>query len=219
MTKKELVFIGPPASGKGTQTNRLSIETGLPHIDTGSLLRAAIANKTEDGLLAKTFIDKGQLVPIQVVTNIIKNALLADDCKNGFILDGFPRNMEQAESLENILSEVNKNDKNYDFKVIFFDKPFNTLLKRIINRRSCPKCGEIYNLETIPPKVANVCDKCGAELVQRKDDTEEVASKRFETYNKETFPLIAYYKEKGSLVTIDADGNPDEVYKNLINII
>lgn len=219
MTKKELIFMGPPASGKGTQTNRLSVDMGLPHIDTGSLLREAIANKTEDGLLAKTFIDKGQLVPIHVVTSVIKNALMSDACKNGFILDGFPRNLEQAESLENILAEVNKVDKDYDFKVIFFDKPFDKLLKRIINRRSCPKCGEIYNLETIPPKVANICDKCGTELVQRKDDTEEVAGKRFETYNRETFPLVAYYEKKGSLIKIDATGTPDEVYKKLTDII
>jgi len=219
MTKKELIFMGPPASGKGTQTNRLSVDMDLPHIDTGSLLREAIANKTEDGLLAKTFIDKGQLVPIHVVTSVIKNALMSDACKNGFILDGFPRNLEQAESLENILAEVNKVDKDYDFKVIFFDKPFDKLLKRIINRRSCPKCGEIYNLETIPPKVANTCDKCGAELVQRKDDTEEVAGKRFETYNRETFPLVAYYEGKGVLVKIDATGTPDEVYKRLTDII
>ena len=218
MKKKELVFLGPPASGKGTQTSRLSTETGFPHVDTGSLLRKAIADGTEDGKTAKGYIEKGALVPVEIVASIIKTRLKEDDCKNGFILDGFPRSVEQAEMLEVMLKEIDA-DNDVDFKVIYFDIPQELLLNRIIYRRSCPKCGKIYNLQTLKPQKDGICDVCGAELTQRKDDTEEIAKSRFETYFRETAPLIDFYDKKGSLVKLDANGDVSEVWERLLAVV
>ncbi len=218
MTKKELIFLGPPACGKGTQTDKLAQFLNFPHVDTGSLLRAEIKNETPEGKFAKTFIDKGELVPADLVAKIIKNRLLQDDCKNGFILDGYPRSVEQADILEEIKKEINKGTE-ADFRAIYFDIDTNILVERIVNRRSCPVCGEIYNLEFKPPKVEGHCDKDGAELTQRKDDTREVAQARFDTYFKETAPLIDYYKSKGVLRTINANGTIDEVWERLLEVI
>lgn len=218
MTKKELIFLGPPACGKGTQTDKLAKYLNFPHVDTGSLLRAEIKNETPEGKFAKTFIDKGELVPADLVAKIIKNRLLQDDCKNGFILDGYPRSVEQADILEEIKKEINKGTE-ADFRAIYFDIDTNVLVERIVNRRSCPVCGEIYNLEFKPPKVEGHCDKDGAELTQRKDDTREVAQARFDTYFKETAPLIDYYKSKGVLRTINANGTIDEVWERLLEVI
>ena len=144
MIKKELIFLGPPACGKGTQTNRLSEFLGFPHVDTGSLLRAEIANGTEEGKFAKSFIDKGQLVPAELVGKIIAKKLAGEDCKNGYVLDGYPRSLEQAEMLEKINAEVDK-DEEVSFKAIYFDIDTQILIDRIVSRQSCPKCGEIYN--------------------------------------------------------------------------
>ena len=218
MTKKELIFLGPPACGKGTQTEKLAKELNFPHVDTGSLLRAEIKNETEAGKEAKKFIDKGQLVPADLVAKIIKNRLMQEDCKNGYVLDGYPRSLEQADRLDVINQEINGNEK-VDFRAIYFDINTNVLVERIVNRRSCPVCGEIYNLEFKPPKVAGRCDNDGAELTQRKDDTREVAQARFDTYFHETAPLIDYYKNKGVLKTIDANGTIDEVWERLLKVI
>lgn len=218
MTKKELIFLGPPACGKGTQTDKLAKYLNFPHVDTGSLLRAEIKKETPEGKFAKTFIDKGELVPADLVAKIIKNRLLQDDCKNGFILDGYPRSVEQADILEEIKKEINKGTE-ADFRAIYFDIDTNVLVERIVNRRSCPVCGEIYNLEFKPPKVEGHCDKDGAELTQRKDDTREVAQARFDTYFKETAPLIDYYKTKKVLKTINANGTIDEVWERLLEVI
>ena len=217
--KKELIFLGPPACGKGTQTNRLAEYLNFPHVDTGSLLRNEIKNETEAGIEAKKFIDKGQLVPAELVAKIIKNRLSQDDCKDGYILDGYPRSVEQADKLEIINQEINTDNNDVDFRAIYFDIDVNLLIERIINRLSCPVCGAIYNLLSIPPKVENHCDKDGAELTQRKDDTKEVAQARFDTYFKETAPLIDYYKNKGVLRTINADGTVDEVWERLLEVI
>lgn len=218
MTKKELIFLGPPACGKGTQTEKLAKHLNFPHVDTGSLLRAEIKKETPDGKIAKSYIDKGNLVPVDLVAKIIKNRLAQDDCKNGYILDGYPRSVEQADMLELINNEINNGEK-ADFRAIYFDIDTNLLVERIVNRRSCPVCGEIYNLEFKPPKVAGHCDHDGAELTQRKDDTKEVAQARFDTYFHETAPLIEYYKNKGNLKTIDANGTIDEVWERLLKVI
>ena len=216
--KKELLFMGPPASGKGTQTHRLAQETGFPHVDTGSLLRSAIANETEDGLIAKSFIDKGNLVPISIVSNIIKERLMQPDCKDGFILDGFPRSLEQAQALDEIKKEIDNGDA-VDFKVINFEIDEDILLERIINRESCPKCGEIYNRKFTPSKEVGICDKCHTPLTQRKDDTAEVAKSRFETYHKETEPLIEFYSNRDELINLDASGSSDEIYNKIKELI
>ena len=215
--KKELIFLGPPACGKGTQTNKLAKYFKLPHIDTGSLLRAEIASGTENGQIAKSFIDKGMLVPVELVGAVIKDRLSKEDCQNGYILDGYPRSLEQADILEVINSEIDKDD--VDFRAIYFDIDQKELISRIVNRRSCKNCGEIYNLKYKPPKSEGKCDKCGGELVLRKDDSEEIAEKRFETYFKETAPLIKYYKEKNTLKTIDAEGSIEEVWEKLLKVV
>ncbi|RAI14312.1 MAG: adenylate kinase [Candidatus Melainabacteria bacterium] len=216
--KKELIFLGPPACGKGTQTAKLSEHLGLPHVDTGSLLRAEIKNETENGKIAKSYIDKGQLVPVSLVANIIKNRLAQEDCKNGYILDGYPRSVEQADLLEEINADIDGSVE-AQIKAIYFDLNQDILISRIVNRRSCPKCGEIYNIKFKPTKVEGICDKCGAELTQRKDDNEETAKARFDTYFKETAPLIDYYKNKGVLKSIDAEGSIDEVWERLLKVV
>ena len=216
--KKELIFLGPPACGKGTQTAKLAEHFGFPHVDTGSLLRAEISAGTENGLIAKQFIDKGNLVPVELVGAIIKNRLSQNDCKKGFILDGFPRSVEQSDLLEVIRKELD-GEAEVDFRATYFDLPTDILIARIVNRRSCKNCGEIYNLKFKPPKNENVCDKCGGELVQRKDDNEETAKARFDTYYRETAPLIEYYKSKGVLSTIDANGSIDDVWERLLKVV
>lgn len=215
--KKELIFLGPPACGKGTQTNKLAEHLGLPHIDTGSLLRAEIANGTEEGKVAKSFIDKGQLVPAELVGAIIEKKLSDTVCNNGYVLDGYPRSLEQAQMLEQINKRIDK--EQVSFQAIYFDIDTQILLERIIYRQSCPICGEIYNKKFKPSKVENICDKCNVELKTRADDNEETAKLRFETYFNETAPLIKFYKEKGVLYKIDANGSIDEVWERLLKII
>lgn len=216
--KKELIFLGPPACGKGTQTAKLAEHLGFPHIDTGSLLRAEIQSGSANGKIAKSFIDKGNLVPVKLVAAIIKDRLAQNDCVHGYILDGYPRSLEQADMLENINAEIDGGEKT-DFRAIYFDLNQDILISRIVNRRSCPDCGEIYNLKYKPSKIEGICDKCGGHLTQRKDDTEEIAKARFETYFRETAPLIDYYKNKNVLKTINAEGTIDEVWKKLLKVI
>ncbi len=217
--KKEFIFLGPPACGKGTQTAMLAEYLHFPHIDTGSLLRAEIKAGTDAGKEAKLYIDEGHLVPVELVARIIKNRLSEDDCKNGYILDGYPRSIEQADALTKMNSEINGDDKDVDFRAIYFDIDTEILIERIVNRRSCPKCGEIYNLAYKAPKQEGVCDKCGEKLTQRKDDTREVAQERFETYFHETAPLIEYYKNLNVLKTIDANGDIQEVWERLLKVV
>lgn len=215
--KRELIFLGPPACGKGTQTNKLSEYLGFPHIDTGSLLRAEIAKATPDGIVAKSYIDKGQLVPPELVGSIIRNRLSEEDCANGYVLDGYPRSLAQAEMLEKINIDVDS--EKADFKAIYFDIDTELLIERIVNRQSCPKCGEIYNKKYKPSKIENICDKCNVELKTRADDNEEVARARFDTYYRETAPLIKFYEDKGVLYKIDANGSIDEVWNRLLEIV
>lgn len=216
--KKEFIFIGPPGSGKGTQTKLLSKEYNLVHIDTGSLLREAVASGSEEGKLANSFMENGQLVPLELVSRIIKNRLLKDDCKNGFILDGYPRSLEQAYALDDILAEIDK-DTNVEPMVFYFEVDQNKLIERLVNRRSCSACGAIYNLKTMTLKDETLCEKCGGKLIRREDDTEEVAKKRFETYFKQTEPLIELYEKRGLLVKLDASLDIDTIYKNLTGAI
>ena len=203
----------------GVSIDEASKDLNIPHIDTGSLLRENIKNETEFGKIAKGFIDKGQLVPIEVVQSVINERISREDCKNGYILDGFPRSVEQADALkkmwENSPYKFNKEDK----IAVYFDIPTNVLVERLVNRRSCPKCGKIYNLISSAPKKEGVCDICNETLIQRKDDTKEIAVLRFETYNKETRPLLDYYKNEGLLVQINANQSIDAVYSELKNVI
>ena len=216
--KQKYIFIGPPGSGKGTQTKMLSKDFNLPHIDTGSLLRDAVASGSEEGKLANSFMEKGQLVPIDVVSRIIKNRLLKDDAKKGFILDGYPRSMEQAYALDEILKEIDS-DRNIEPIVFYFDVAEEKLVERLVNRRSCSECGAIYNLKTMTLENENICPKCGGKLTKREDDTEEVAIKRFRTYFNETAPLIDLYTKRGQLVKLDASLDINTIYKNLTGAI
>ena len=212
--KKEFIFIGPPGSGKGTQTKKLSKEFNLPHIDTGSLLRKEVASGSENGKLANSYMENGQLVPIELVSTIIKNRLLKEDCNKGFILDGYPRSLEQALALDNILEEIDKNIKS-ELQVFYFNVSQEKLVERLVNRRSCSKCGAIYNLKTMTLNDKTKCEKCGGELIRREDDTEEVAKKRFETYFKQTEPLVKLYNDRGLLTQLDASLDIDTIYNNL----
>ncbi len=216
--KKQLIFIGPPACGKGTQTIMLSKKLNLPHIDTGALIRDVIKSQTEDGIIAKKYIDEGKLVPPEIVANIIKNRLLKDDCKDGAILDGFPRSLEQAQTLDEINNTFFKDD-DVQMMAIYFDVDRNVLMERIINRRSCPKCKKIYNLKFAPPKNTNVCDVDGETLIQRDDDTYEIALKRFNTYENETKPLVEFFENRNQLYKIDANGKVDEIFEKLLKIV
>ena len=216
--KKEFIFIGPPGSGKGTQTKMLAKDSKLPHIDTGALLRETIASGSEDGKLANSFMEKGQLVPLSLVSKIIKSRLQKDDCKEGFILDGYPRSLEQAKALDEILDEIDK-DNNVKPQVFYFDVSQESLVERLVNRRSCSKCGAIYNIKTMKMADTNKCEKCGGTLVRRDDDTEEVAIKRFETYFAQTAPLIDLYEKRNLLTKLDASLSIDAIYKNLTGAI
>ena len=215
--KKELIFLGPPACGKGTQTNRLSEFLGFPHVDTGSLLRAEISKESEEGKIAKSFIDKGQLVPAELVGRIIAKRLAEKDCENGYVLDGYPRSLEQAKMLEEINKNVDKEAAS--FKAIYFDIDTQILIERIIYRESCPVCGEIYNKKFKPSKVAGKCDKCNVDLKTRADDNEETAKLRFETYFNETAPLVKFYEDKGVLYKIDANYSIEEVWERLLKVV
>ena len=217
--KKVFIFLGPPGCGKGTQTTRLSQKLDIPHVDTGSLLRKNIQDNTPFGIEAKKYIDKGQLVPIEVVQNVIKDRIKKDDCKDGFILDGFPRSVEQADALKGILKEVTSFNLQDDALAIYFDIENEVLVQRLINRRSCPKCGMIYNLISSPPKIMNYCDICDTQLVQRKDDNEETARLRFETYENETKPLLEYFENEGILKEINADAPITDVWESIKEIV
>ena len=211
--------MGPPGCGKGTQTDTLSKELNIPHIDTGSLLRENIKNETEFGKIAKSFIDKGQLVPIEVVASVIKERISKEDCKEGYILDGYPRSIEQAEALKDMWENTPYKFKKEEKVAVYFDIPTDVLVERLVNRRSCPVCGKIYNLKSSAPKVEGKCDICNVELIQRKDDTKETALLRFETYDRETKPLLDFYKNEGILVQINANQGIDAVYRELKAVI
>ncbi|MDD2427274.1 MAG: adenylate kinase [Eubacteriales bacterium] len=186
------VFLGAPGSGKGTWSGIVSQRLALAHLSTGDLLRQEVAEKSELGQTAKSYMDAGELVPDELILTLVDKKLGELD---GFILDGYPRNLAQAKSLEEILE---KNGISLS-KVIYLDVPEEELVRRITSRVVCPNCGATYNLQTMPPKVTGICDRCGSKLIQRKDDTEEVFRVRLEAYNKQTAPLLDYYEEKGLL--------------------
>lgn len=194
-----LILLGAPGSGKGTQATMLQDKLGIPHISTGDIFRSNIKSGTELGKLAKSYIDKGQLVPDSVTIDIVKDRLQKEDCNDGFILDGFPRTIPQAEYLEEALDNMG----------ITLDVALNIhvddseIIKRLSGRRVCPSCGMSYHLEHNPPKVAGKCDGCNADIIQREDDKEETVLSRLEVYHKQTEPLIGYYKGKGKLVTVE----------------
>jgi len=202
------IFLGPPGSGKGTQAKKLAEKLNLPHIAPGDMLRDAVKNETEIGKIAKQFIEFGKLVPDEVVINLTKERVAKDDAKNGFIIDGFPRSAAQAEALEGIIN-------NRPYQVIYIDVPLSAVVERNEGRLSCPVCGAVYHIKNRPPKVAGKCDKDGADLYQRKDDTKEIMVTRFQAYNSSTVPLVAYYQKKNKILKIDGNRNMDDVFSTL----
>ncbi|MGI5891208.1 MAG: adenylate kinase [Bacillota bacterium] len=197
----KIVLLGPPGAGKGTQAEVLVKKLFLPHISTGDMFRAAISSGTPLGAEAKSYMDKGLLVPDEVTIGIIKDRISQADCKEGFLLDGFPRTVKQAEALDELLAQMN--DKLT--AVLNINVPLDKLITRLTGRRMCRKCGNIYHLLYNPPNVEDVCDVCGGELYQRSDDKEETVKNRLKVYEEQTAPLIAYYEQKNILHNIDGD--------------
>jgi adenylate kinase len=202
-----LVFLGPPGSGKGTQAKRLAASRKWPQLSTGDMLRSAIAQGTQLGIEAKSFMDRGALVPDNVVIGLIAERTQASDCKSGFILDGFPRTIPQAEALDLMLSRIGQQVN----RVVEFEIPDSELIERLSGRRTCPNCGAMFHVTAAKPKVDGVCDNCGSKLLQRDDDRPEVIQKRLQVYHAQTAPLVGYYQKSGKLKALNASLRPDEV--------
>ena len=197
-----IILLGAPGAGKGTQASRISDAYALPHISTGDIFRENIKNETEIGLLAKSYIDKGQLVPDEVTCKIVENRIVKPDCEKGYMLDGFPRTIAQAEALD----KVAKIDL-----VINMDVDFALIMDRLCGRRVCKDCGESYHVTTL--NGATTCSRCGGELYQRKDDNPETVESRLAVYSQQTAPLIEYYKAKGLLFNVLSNGTPEDTFE------
>lgn len=206
-----LVLLGAPGAGKGTQAKILVEKYTIPQISTGDLLRAAVTAGTSLGKEAKSYMDKGELVPDSVVLGMVEERLKQDDCKKGYILDGFPRNTKQAEALDKMLESLDMSLT----AALSVDVPLEYLMKRLTGRRTCKACGQMYNVYFNAPKKEGVCDKCGGELFQRDDDKEETIKKRLEVYNAQTAPLIDYYGKKGILKSVEGTGSIDDIFKKV----
>lgn len=198
--KKNIILIGPPGAGKGSLATLLKKRFGFVHISTGDMFREAISEGTPLGLMAKSFIDKGALVPDDVTIQLVKSRLAKPDCQNGFLLDGFPRTLAQAQGLEEISNEIGR----YIELVIDLDCDASELISRISGRRVCPNCGAPYHIKNMKPKVDGKCDVCGSELIQRADDNESALKVRLQHYSLSTAPLLDFYKDKGLLVTFNS---------------
>ncbi|HEX6178443.1 MAG TPA: adenylate kinase [Thermoanaerobaculia bacterium] len=207
----KLIFIGPPGSGKGTQAKRLAGRFGIPHISTGDILREAVAEGTDLGKQADPIMKAGSLVPDDLMIGIIRERLAKPDAKKGFILDGFPRTIVQAEKLDTIVSGNGQKD----LRVLRLLVPDEAIVKRIALRRTCSQCGAIYHLESQPPAKADVCDKCGGKLIARPDDTEEAVRKRLDSFHRQTAPVADYYKAKSVLREVDGIGPVDQVFERI----
>jgi adenylate kinase len=210
-----IVLLGAPGSGKGTQAKKLVADYGYPQVSTGDLLRDAVARGTAHGLQAKAAMDAGRLVSDDIVLGILKDRIAQPDAANGFILDGYPRNLAQAESLEGVLAELGQP---LDAAVLM-ELDHEVLLKRLTGRRSCSGCGRVYNIYFLPPPADGRCESCGGELVQRADDREETIGRRLEVYRAETAPLVEHYGEIGKLRMVAAEGPFEEVYGRLVQTL
>jgi len=211
----KLIFLGPPGAGKGTQAKMLIERYGIPQISTGDILRAAVKEGTPMGKKAKEYMDAGKLVTDDIVIGIMEDRLKQDDCKKGFILDGFPRTVAQAIALDDMLKNLNMPLD----KVLALIVPDEELLTRLTGRRTCKSCNQMYHIVFDPPKKEGVCDKCGGELYQRQDDNEETIKNRLAVYHSQTAPLLDFYSKKGILFEIDGKKNPDEIFKDIVKIL
>lgn len=206
------ILLGPPGAGKGTQAEVIVKEFSIPHISTGDIFRQNIKEGTALGKKAKEYMDQGLLVPDELTVELVKDRLQKDDCKNGFLLDGFPRTIVQADALEEALRSMNQS-LDYVVNIIV---SADLLIERAVGRRVCKDCGQTYHMTFNKPSKEGICDKCGGELLQRKDDTEETVSKRISVYQEQTEPLIDYYTNKGIIVNIDGEKEISEVSKDII---
>ena len=211
----KLILLGPPGAGKGTQAKMLVDHFGVPQISTGDILRAAVKDGSPMGVKAKSFMDSGALVPDEVVVGIVEERLVKSDCENGFILDGFPRTLPQADALTNTLSALNKDIDS----VISLEVNIEALVVRLAGRRACSACGAGYHLQYEPSKESGVCDVCGGELIQREDDREETIRNRMSVYNEQTSPLVDYYRQAGLLSCVDGMLPIDEVGKEILALL
>jgi len=211
-----VILLGAPGAGKGTQAERIVARFGLPHISTGEMLRAAVEAGTAMGRAAQHHMSAGELVPDEVVIGVVRDRLTEPDTTSGFLLDGFPRTIEQAERLDAILGEAGRAVTH----VILIDVPEDELVRRISGRRSCTECGKLYNVTFDPPRSEGVCDVCGAALLQRADDNEETVRNRIEVYRRQTAPLVGYYRERGVLGEARGGGKaPHEVFEQVAEIL
>lgn len=208
----KLVMLGAPGAGKGTQAKILAKKYGIPHISTGDIFRENIRNKTELGIKAYAFISKGQLVPDELVLDLIADRLTEKDTKNGFVLDGFPRTIPQAISLDETLSNL---ETDID-KVVNIHVSDENIVKRMSGRRACKDCGATYHIKNLPPKIDGKCDNCDGELILRSDDKPETVLKRLEVYHNQTQPLIEYYENKKVLLTVDGSNPVEEIFEAIV---
>ena len=211
----KIIMLGAPGAGKGTQAKKIAEKYSIPHISTGDIFRANIKNGTELGMKAKTFMDQGLLVPDELVVDLVVDRVKQADCENGYVLDGFPRTIPQAEALDNALDNLGEK-MDYAINV---EVPDENIVNRMGGRRACVGCGATYHLVYAPTKVENVCDKCQGELILRDDDKPETVQKRLNIYHDQTQPLIDYYTKKGIMVEVDGTVDINDVFQAIVNIL
>ncbi len=211
----KIIMLGAPGAGKGTQAKMIADKYGVPHISTGDIFRANIKNGTELGMEAKKYMDQGLLVPDELTVKILLDRVAKDDCKKGYVLDGFPRTIPQAEVLEEALANIG--DK-IDF-AIDVDVPDENIVRRMSGRRACLSCGATYHIEHVPPKAEGICDRCGKELVLRDDDKAETVKNRLNVYHEQTQPLIDFYEKKGVLKSVDGTVDMQDVFAAIVSIL
>lgn len=211
----KIIMLGAPGAGKGTQAKKISAKYDIPHISTGDIFRANIKNGTELGKKAKSYMDQGLLVPDELTVDLVMDRIQKEDCKNGYILDGFPRTIPQAEALDQALKALGEK-LDYAIEV---DVPDENIVKRMAGRRACVHCGATYHILHAPTKVENICDACGGDLILRDDDKPETVTKRLTVYHDQTKPLIDYYKEEGILATVDGTADLEDVFKAVVAIL
>ena len=211
----KIVMLGAPGAGKGTQAKKIAAKYNIPHVSTGDIFRANIKGGTELGKEAKSYMDAGKLVPDELTVRILLDRVAEEDCRNGYVLDGFPRTIPQAEVLD---KELNKAGEKIDY-AINVEVPDENIVDRMSGRRGCPKCGASYHIKYIPPKQEGICDSCGTELVLRDDDKPETVKNRLDVYHKQTQPLIEYYGNKGVLKEVDGTVAMNEVFASIVSIL
>ena len=211
----KIIMLGAPGAGKGTQAKMIADKFGIPHISTGDIFRENVKNGTELGIEAQKYMDQGALVPDELTVKILLDRVAKDDCKNGYVLDGFPRTIPQAEVLDNALNELGEK---IDY-AINVDVPDENIIRRMSGRRACLACGATYHIEHVPPKTEGICDRCGKELVLRDDDKEETVKNRLDVYHKQTQPLIDFYTKQGVLKTVDGTQDMKDVFTAITAIL